>query len=171
MNILLTLIITQVNLYFLKNSPDLLVRIKPEIPAQQVIIFYSFAGTKWDSIIARSYNSHFDAVIPMSDTTQVAGFYFLADGNLNNNKGMLYLFEIKKSPRSILPLSFEYLEIMLRQARKKIIARTHIDEGIALVDYVEMILNKIPYVKGLESEIKINLLMSEVNELKRLIAK
>jgi|UniRef100_A0A7C6AEX3 hypothetical protein len=168
MNLLLIPLITQLNLYFLKDSPHLLVRIKAENPVQQVILYYSFGDEKWDSVVAQSYKTHFDAVIAAPDTINVIGFYFVGDGKLNNNNGNLYLFEVKKSPRMILPLSIDYLETILKQARKKIISQTHTDEGIALVDYVEKTLKTIPYLKGSELETKINLLMSEVNELKAL---
>ncbi len=168
MNLLVIPLIAQLNLYFLKDSPNLLVRIKPEIPAQQIILYYSFGNEKWDSVIARSYTTHFDAVVAAPDTINAVGFYFLSDGNLNNNKGNLYLFEVKKSPRMILPLSIEYLETMLKQARKKITSQTHMDEGITLVEYVDKILKTIPYLKGSELDLKRHLLMSEVNELRTL---
>ncbi len=166
---LLLLIIGQLSLYFLKNSPDLLVRIKPEIPTQEVILYYNFGNTKWDSTSARSYITYFDAIIPLPETSDVAGFYFLTDGRVNNNKGELFLFEIKKSPRSILPLSLDYLDLMLQQARKKVINRIYIDEAIALIDYVERTLKMVPYLKGSEGELKINLLKNEINELKSLL--
>ncbi len=168
MNLILISLITQINLYFLKDSPNLLIRIKPESPAQQVIIYYNFGSEKWDSVIAQSYVTHFSAVIPAPDTVNTVGFYFLYDGKLNNNNGNLYLFEVRKSPRMILPLSLEYLETMLKQARRKITSQTYIDEGITLVEYVGKTLKTIPHLKGSEMEIKINLLMSEVNELKAL---
>ncbi|MEO0123027.1 MAG: hypothetical protein ABIL69_03375 [candidate division WOR-3 bacterium] len=168
MSLILISFIAQLNLYFLKDSPNLLVRIKLETPAQQIILYYSFGDAKWDSVIAQSYATHFDAVIPAPDTINAVGFYFLYDGKLNNNNGNLYLYEVKKSPRMILPLSIDYLETILKQARKKITSQTHIDEGIALVEYVEKTLKTIPYLKGSELDNKINLLMSEVNELKAL---
>jgi hypothetical protein len=166
MNLILIPLIAHLNLYFLKDSPNLLVRINPDTPAQQIILYYRFGSEKWDSVITQSYTTYFDAVITAADTVNLVGFYFLSDGKLYNNNGALYLFEVKKSPRMILPLSIEYLEIMLKQARKKIISQTYIDEGIALLEYLERTLKTIPFLKGSASEIKIKLLMNEVHELK-----
>jgi len=171
MNLLLISLITQLNLYFLKDSPNLLVRIKVENYVQQIILYYSFGDAKWDSVIAQSYTTHFDAVIAAPDTINAIGFYFLSDGKLNNNNGNLYLFEVKKSPRMILPLSIDYLETMLTQARKKIKSQIHTDEGIALLEYLEKTLKMIPYLKGSELDTRINLLMSEVKELKALVTR
>ncbi len=171
MNLLLIPLIAQINLYFLKDSPNLLVRVKPQVPAQEIILYYSFGNQAWDSTIAQSYTTHFDAIIPLPDTAQVCGFYFLCDRKLNNNNGNLFLFEVKKSPRMILPLSIDYLETILKQARKKIISQTHVDEGITLINYVDEILKKLPFIKGIELETKIKILMSEVNELKGLLGK
>ncbi|MEO0095097.1 MAG: hypothetical protein ABIL46_05950 [candidate division WOR-3 bacterium] len=171
MNLILIALLTQVNLYFLKDSPNLLVRIRPNVATQQVVIYYSFINAKWDSVIAQSYNAYFDAVITTPDTVNVIGLFYKYDGVMDDNKGNLYLFEVKKSPRMILPLSLDYLKTVLKQARKKITSQTHIDEAITLIDYVEKLLIVFPYIKGSELEININLLLSEINELKGIISK
>lgn len=172
MSSLITIILMAgLNLYFLKDSPNLLVRIKPEVSSEQVILYYSFAKEKWDSVNAQSYNAHFDAVVVPPETVSVVGLYFKHDDQIDNNNGALYLFEVKKLPKMIIPLTLSYLETVLKQARKKIISQTHIDEGITIIDYVDKVLKVLPYIKGSEHEIKINLIQSEVNELKALVAK
>lgn len=170
MNGLITIILlAQLNLFFLKDSPDLLVRISPEDNPNNLVVYYSFGKTKWDSIEAHFLGNHFDAVINPPETVRVAGFYYKYNGTINDNKGGLYLFEVKQSPRMILPFSFNYLETVLKQARKKVMGKTHIDEVITIIDYVDKTLNTIPYKNGSEQELKINILLNEVKELKELM--
>jgi hypothetical protein len=167
--ILTIAVIGQLNLFFLKNSENLLVRIKPEAGVQQVILYYSFMSSNWDSVNAQAFNTYFDAVITPPETINTIGLYFKQDNRVNDNNGALYIFEVKKSPRMIMPLSLNYLETIVKQARKKIINHIHIDEAITLIDYAEKILKSFPFIKGTDQEIKVNILLSEVNELKRML--
>ncbi|MGQ9533957.1 MAG: hypothetical protein ACUVTF_01825 [bacterium] len=172
MNGLITIILlAQLNLFFLKDSPNLLVRISREDITNNLVVYYSFERTKWDSIEAHFLGTHFDAVITPPETVSVAGFYYKYNGTIDDNKGELYLFEVKKSPRMILPLSLNYLDTILKQARKKAMSKTHIDEAITIIDYVNKTLNIIPYKNGSEQELKINILLNEVNELKELVVR
>jgi len=170
-SLLIIALMANLNLYFLKDSPNLLVRIVPEENTDRLTLYYSFAGEKWDSMEVQSYTTHFDAVIAPPETISIVGFYFKYNDRIDDNKGALYLYEVKKSPRMILPFSLNYLETVLKQARKKIINQNYIDEAITIIDYVEKTLNTIPYKKDSEQEIKIGALLSEVNELKALVAK
>lgn len=171
MGLITIIMVANLKLYFLKDSSDLLVRISPEKSANSLILYYSFGGTKWDSIEAHFVGTHFDAVITPPETISVAGFYYKYNGNIDDNKGELYLFEVNKSPRMILPLSFNYLATVLKQARKKAMSKTHIDEAITIINYVEKTLNIIPYKNGSEQELKINILLNEVIELKELVVR
>jgi hypothetical protein len=171
MNIFLISLVASLNLYFLKDSPNLLVRLVPEENPEQLTLYYSFATGKWDSMDTRFYTTHFDAVIAPPESANIIGFYFKYNERIDDNQGMLYLYEIKRSPRMILPFSLDYLETVIRQARKKISSQTHIDEAITIIDYAEKILKDLPYKKGSEQEIKINLLSSEINELRTLVGK
>ncbi len=170
-SIILFVIVANLNLYFLKDSPNLLVKVTPPEPTGRLIIYYSFANEKWDSVEAQSYTTYFGAVIVPPETINIIGCYYSHNNQINDNQGALFLYEVKQSPRMLLPLSLSYLEIVLKQARKKIMGMTHIDEAITLIDYVEKILQKMPYRKGSELEMKITLMLSEVNELKTLIPK
>lgn len=165
------MLVANLNLYFLKDSPNLLVRILPKERVNSLTLYYSFNGEKWDSTEAHFFTTHFDAVIVPPETISIVGFYYKYDGKIDDNSGELYLFEVKKSPRMIMPFSLNYLETVLKQARKKIISRTHIDEAITIIDYAEKTLNTIPYKKGTAQELKITVLLSEVAELKAMVAK
>ncbi len=169
--VILIALSANLNLYFLKNSPNLLVRVVPTQNVNQLVLYYSFSTEKWDSVDAQSYSTHFDAIIVPPETTTIVGFYFKYDNQIDDNKGLLYLYEIKRSPRMILPFSLDYLETILKQARKKILNQTHIDEAMTLIDYAEKTLKVLPYKKGGEQELKFNLLLNEVNELKVLVGK
>ncbi len=170
-SIIFIIVFANLNLYFLKDSPNFLVRVTPPATANRVVIHYSFSGEKWDSVEAKSYTTHFDAVIVPPETISVFGCYYSYDAQTDDNNGALFLYEVKQSPRMLLPLSLDYLATILNQVRKKIINQTHVDEAITLIDYVEKVLVKIPYKKGSEQEVKINVMLSEVNELKALIIK
>lgn len=169
MNLLIILtIISGVNLYFLKNSSDLMVRYTSKESVNQITIYYSFSGNEWNSITLEPTGNFFDGVIAPPEGIEIVGIYAgYPDGRVDDNKGMLYLFEIKSSPRMLLPFKITDLEVMLRQARKKIISGKHIDEAITLLNYVERMIEVMPYVKGTELEIKKNILNSELEELKR----
>ncbi|MEO0184442.1 MAG: hypothetical protein ABIL22_06995 [candidate division WOR-3 bacterium] len=169
--VILFALMANLNLYFLKDSPNLLVRVVPAQGTKRLLLYYSFSAEKWDSVEAQSYTTHFDAVITPPETTTIVGFYFKYDNQIDDNKGLFYLFEVKRSPRMILPFSLDYVETVLKQARKKILSQTHIDEAITLIDYAEKTLTALPYKKGGEQEIKFSLLLSEVNELKVLVGK
>jgi hypothetical protein len=156
------------DLYFLKDSSDFLVRIIPETETEQINLYYSFSGSHWDSVSVKKRGQFFDAVITPPVYFDIVGFYAVNDsGNIDDNNGGLYLYEIKMSPRMIMPISLADLETMLNQARQKIIADTDIDEAIQLLDYVGNTLVFIPFIKDTPSELKRNSLYIEVNNLRK----
>lgn len=171
MGLITIIMVANLKLYFLKDSPHLLVRISPEKSANSLTLYYSFGGTKWDSTDAHFVTTHFDAVIVPPETISIVGFYYKYNGQIDDNNGAFYIFEVKKSPRMIMPLSLNYLETILKQARKKIISRMYLDEAITIIDYVEKTLNNITYKKGSEQELKINVLLSEAAELREMVAR
>uniref|UniRef100_A0A7C4TAL5 Uncharacterized protein n=1 Tax=candidate division WOR-3 bacterium TaxID=2052148 RepID=A0A7C4TAL5_UNCW3 len=165
---LIMLIIAGLNLYFLRESADLLVKYLPEKEVAQVIVYYSFSDAHWDSVIAQVKGDCWEAVITSPETLNLVGIYIkYPDGIIDDNKGMLYCYEVKRSPRMILPLSISDLEAVLKQARKKIAQKKHLDEAITLLEYVDRMLEKIPYRVGTELEIKRNVMSGEVEELKK----
>ncbi|HEX7321285.1 MAG TPA: hypothetical protein VF399_13125 [bacterium] len=175
MNILLAVsLFTSVNLYFLKNSQDLLVRVIPPEGVYEIVLYYSFSGDDWHSRTVQSYEGmNFDAAITPPESLSMIGVYYTYDVNsvinTDDNKGMLYLYEVKKSPRMLMPFSMDIVEPMLKQARKKIDAQKHVDEAIALLDYVDAILRVLPFRKGSDLEIKKPILEAEANELRQSI--
>lgn len=167
MNLILSVILTSgVNLFFLKDSPDLLARIVPPVPSASVILNYSFAGDNWRACTLQSTTGVFDAVIAPPESIGIIGMYYSFDAGNDDNKGMLFIYEVKKSPRMMMPFTVDDLSRVTAQARKKITGRQHVDEAEALLDYAEKMLKMLPYRKGSDLELKKQLLESEVNELR-----
>lgn len=165
------ILLANLNLFFLKDSPNLLVKISAQENVNNLTLYYSFNRTDWDSIDVQFFTTHFAAVIVPPETISIVGLYYKSNGKIDDNNGALYLFEVKNNPRMILPFSLDYIETILKQARKKIISNTYIDEAITIIDYAEKIISILPYKKGSEQEMKINILLNEINELKVLVAK
>jgi len=59
--------------------------------------------------------------------------------------------------------------VVIAQADKKISTKTHVDEAIMLLDYVQGILNVLPYVPDSPGETRKNMLQEEVSRLKALV--
>ncbi len=173
MNLLLALtIFAGVDLYFLKDSPDLLVRVIPEVETEQLTLYYSFSGTDWDSMLADRKGRFFEAVLRSPDTLNVIGIYCIYDnGDIDDNDGALYLYELKIFPRMLMPFSLADLEIMIGQARNKIVSNIHIDEAITLLDYADAMLTVVPVIKNSPNELKRNMLRIEVNKLRNQIVR
>jgi hypothetical protein len=171
MNLLMAIVLfSGLDLYFLKDSPDLLVRVFPEMQTEQITIYYSFSGANWHSIQARKVGKFFDAVMSPVEGLDIVGFYAVYDNDkIDNNDGKLYLYEIKKSPRMIMPISFSDLEVILSQAKRKIDSNEHIDEAIQLLEYVGNTLIFVPIIKDGPSELRKNALQAEVENLKKQI--
>jgi hypothetical protein len=169
--ILLMILVSGVDLFFVENSPDLLVKVSPSIETQQVAICYSFRSTTWDTIIANHDQNRFSAVIHSPDSLKVIGIYCIYDNNaIDDNNGELYLYEVSTSPRFLLRISLDNLGTMLSQAKKKVLSKTHIDEAMLLLEYVQSILNVVPYVPGSAQEMQKNTLQSELNTINQLLA-
>lgn len=177
MNILLAVsLFTSVNMYFLKNSQDLLVRVIPPQGVSEIVLYYSFSGEDWHSrTVYSNEGMNFDAAITPPESLSMIGVYYTyaydASGAIttDDNKGMLYLYEVMKSPRMLMPFSLDVIEHSLKQARKKIGAQKHVDEAIALLDYVDRILLVLPVKKGSNLEIKKPILQAESSELRLLV--
>jgi hypothetical protein len=70
-----------------------------------------------------------------------------------------------------MPFSIDDLETMIAQARKKIVSRVHVDEGITLLDYIERMLKVIPVIEGSSNQVKRDILSVDVKELRDQVAK
>jgi len=173
MNLILAIIIfTGLDLYFLKDSPDLLVRVVPEDQVEQLTLYYSFSGSDWDSMVIKKEGRFFDTGLVSPETLRVVGLYCIYDnGKVDDNDGALYLYEVKKFPRMLMPFSIADLEIMLKQARKKIVSGTHIDEAITLLDYIDEMLGVLPVIENSPQETQRNILQLEVNSLREQIGR
>jgi hypothetical protein len=154
------------DLYFLKSSPDLLVRIVPEIQSEHVTLYYSFAGTEWDSVGLEPRGRFLDVTLQTPVNMSVVGLYArYGDGTVDDDNGAPYLYEVKNNPRMLMPFSLVDLEVMTEQARKKIISGVHIDEAITVLAYVQEMLGVVPVIKGSPAELQRNLLQIEVDKL------
>ncbi len=169
MNLLLAIALCSgLDLYFVKDSPNLIVRIVPEVTANQITLLYSYKAADWDTMSLLVNDRFIDAVLAPPESLKVIGLYYLYDnGTRDDNKGKLYLYEIKRSPRFLMPFSVADLETMLASAKKKILSGTHADEGMVLVDYILEVAPLVPYLPGTEQETKITILQSEAAELKK----
>jgi len=167
MNVLLTIaVFSGMNLFFLKGSPNLLVRITPVTPTQEVTLFYSFRGSDWDTMYFVDIGQTVDAVITTPESLRVVGLYAVYGNTVDDNKKNLYLYEVKRSPKMLMPFSLIDLEAMLKQARKKIVSGVHVDEGVALLDYILEIAPFVPYIKDSEMEATKQRIQGEAAELK-----
>jgi hypothetical protein len=157
---------TGMNLFFVKDSPNLLARILPETPTQQITLYYSFHGADWDTMDLNDFGVSADAVIVPPESLRVVGLYAVYGNTVDDNKKNLYLYEVKRSPKMLMPFTLADLQAMLKQARKKITSGIHADEGVALLDYILEIAPLIPYIKGTALEADRLMLQNEAAELK-----
>ncbi len=173
MNLLLAIaIFCGVDVYFLKDSPDLLVRFIPEHQIEQLTLHYSFEGSLWGSKVVRKEGQFFDAVIRTPLDARIVGIYAVyVDGTVDDDEGQPYLYELSIYPRMLMPFFLSDLEVVVAQARKKIATNTHVDEAIALLDYVDGILRVLPVIADSQGESKKNILRVEVKRLKAQIGR
>jgi hypothetical protein len=168
MNTIVTLVLfMSMDLFFLKDSPDLLVRLEPNNQSQQATVFYSYHNTAWDTVVVQRDNHSYHAILKAPDSLEVVGLYVVYDnGDFDNNNEALYLYEVRKSPKMLMPISLTQIELMIKSARKKILAGIHVSEAITLLDYVDHMLKIMPVVKDSESEIKREVLRVDVRSLR-----
>jgi hypothetical protein len=173
MNLLLSIIILcGVDVYFLKDSPDLLIRVIPERQIEQLTLHYSFSGTLWGSMIVEQQGAFFDAVIKTPLDARIVGVYAVYDdGTVDNKDGQPYMYELSIYPRMLMPFSVMDLEVVIAQARSKIVTNTHVDEAIALLEYVDGILKDLPVIPDSPGEAKKDVLQVEMDELKSRVGK
>lgn len=175
MNMILIFALTaSVNLCFVKDSPDLLVKIASERQDQYLTLYYSYSKTDWDSVVVKRNGSLFQTRLKSPDVQllKVIGIYFVyADGAKDDNNGALYLYEISIFPRLLMPFSLKDFGIMVEQARKKIVSKTHVSEAIRLLDYMGNLLPVVPYIKGTQSDFDRERLLVEVEDLNNKIGR
>lgn len=173
MNILLALFIfSGLDVYFLKGTTNLLVRIVPEEQIEQLTLYYSFSAPNWDSMVIKREGRFFDAGIATPEMMRVIGLYCIYDnGTVDNKDGAPYLYEVKKSPQMIMPFAMGDLEVILKQARKKITSNIHVDEAITLLDYVDEMLRVVPVIENSPGETQRNMLQMEVMSLREQLIK
>jgi hypothetical protein len=164
--ILVITLFTGLDLYFLENSYDLLVRVLPEMQSDSLVLYYSFAGTEWDSVVVQRQGRFFDATLSTPANVRVAGFYAVYDNDVvDADNGEPYLYEVRLSPKMLMPFSMVDLEIMLGQAKKKVTLGQHISEAITVLAYVNEMLAVVPVKEASPAEVKRNFLQTEVNRL------
>ena len=107
----------------------------------------------------------------VSILTLIALYFTYTNGETDDNNGELYLYELSIYPRILMPFSLKDFEVVIKQARKKIVSHTHVSEAIRLLDYVGDILQVVPYIKDTQSESERNRLFVEVEDLKSKISR
>jgi hypothetical protein len=168
MNLFLALMFfCSLDAFFLKDSPDLLVRVVPEHNIAGLTLHYSFSGTLWGSKTVGREGAFFDAILKTPLDARIVGIYAVYDdGTVDDRGGQPYLYELSIYPRMLMPFSINDLEVVIAQARRKIVANVHVDEAIALLEYADGILRDLPVVQSSAGETKKAMLQKEVNELK-----
>jgi hypothetical protein len=168
--LMLMLLCTRLELFFLKDSPDLMVRIMPDAASERIQLCYSFKSTAWDTMNLSANNNIFEARISTPDDVKLLGAYFIyPDGVIDDNNGGLYLYEISIFPRMILPFSLAQLEKMVDQAKNKVAKRRHLDEAVMLLDYVDAVIEQLPYVENTMIELNKNIIKSNIEDLRRIL--
>jgi len=173
MNLVLALVMfCGLDVYFLKDSPDLLIRIVPENEVGQLTLYYGFSDTLWGSQVVQKQGRFFDATIKTPLDARIVGLYVVyEDGKLDDKDGQPYMYELSIYPRMLMPFSVADLEVVIAQAEKKIVSKTHVDEAIMLLDYVGGILGVLPVVPESPGEARKNTLQAEVDRLKVLVGR
>ncbi len=169
MNLLCILaLLGSVNLVFMKDSPDVMVRVTPEINVEEITIHYSFSGNQWGTTTVQKTDGTFDAALKTPDDVKVVGIYVVYGSNYrDDNDGNLYLYEVSIFPRFLMPISLHDLEVMLEQARKKISSGVHVSEAIRLLDYLDVMLPVLPYIENTPAAAKRETLLQDVAVLKQ----
>jgi hypothetical protein len=123
-------------------------------------------------MVVQKQGQFFDAKIRTPLDARIVGLYVVCDdGTVDDKDGNLHLYELSIYPRMLMPFSVGDLEVVIAQADKKISSKTHVDEAIMLLDYVQGILNVLPYVPDSPGETRRNMLQEEVNRLKVLVGR
>ena len=168
MNFLLTMVIVLgLDVYFLKDSPDLLVRVVPEHQIERLTLHYSFSNELWGSMAIDREGAFFDAVIKTPLDARIVALYAVYDnGVIDDKNGQPYMYELSIYPRMLMPFSIEDLEVIISQARRKIATSTHVDEAIALLEYVDGLIKHLPVVPDSPGQAKKAIIQTEVDKLK-----
>ena len=173
MNVLMAIVMfCGLDVYFLKDSPDLLVRMIPEHQVEQVTLKYSFSGDIWGSVVVQKQGRFFDATIRTPLDARIVGLYMVYDdGAVDDKEGQLYLYELSIYPRMLMPFTVADLEVVIAQADKKISSKIHVDEAIMLLDYAGGILGVLPVVPDSPGATRKSTLQAEVDRLKMLVGR
>ncbi len=168
--IMLLLLCTRVDLFFMKDSPDLIMRIAPSTRCETIQLIYSFKGNQWDTLNLTADNNIFETRIKTPDEIKLLGAYFIyPDGVIDDNKGAFYMYEVSTFPRMILPFSLSQLEVMVEQAQNKIVKQVHVDEGVMLLNYADELLEELPYIENTTYELNKNKIKSDIQGIRQIL--
>lgn len=173
MNLLMAgLVFCGLDVYFVKDSPDLLVRIIPRQQVEQVTLKYSFSGEVWGSTAVERMGQFFEATLQTPPDARIVGLFAIYDdGTVDDKDGQPFLYEVSTSPRMLMPFSIADLEVVIGQADSKITRRTHVDEAIMLLDYAAGILNVLPVVPDSPAAARKATLQAEVARLRQAVGR
>jgi hypothetical protein len=135
------------SLFFFKGKNELIVKYVPLLPQSQYTVVAARSNSPWEEAAMRRSANWFYHSVPFDSTIRAVACYFQSGATVDDNFGMLYLYEVKLRPRMILPISLKQLDLMLKTADGKLASKaTKHDYGEAMmaIGYVTEILNAIP---------------------------
>jgi hypothetical protein len=148
MNMLVSLaILAGPSLFFFKGKGEVIVKYVPTIAASQYTVVVAKNDSPWEEASMRRSANWFYHLVAYDSTIRALACYFRSGTIVDDNFGMLYLYEIKTNPRMIMPLSIKQLDVMLKTADAKLLSRAtkhDVSEAMTLITYVSELLNLIP---------------------------
>lgn len=148
MNFIMAAIIFAVpSLFFLKGKNEVIVKYEPGQQANQYTIAYAKNSRPWEEALMKRAGNWFYHTVPYDSATKAIAIYFKSGTILDDNTGMLYLYEVKLSPRMLFPVSLKQLDRMLKVADTKLasqLTRHDVSEAMTSIDYVIEVLNLMP---------------------------
>ena len=148
MNLLLTIaLVAGPSIFFFKGRSEVIVKYVPAVAAGQYTVVVAKNDSPWEEVSLKRSANWFYHVVAYDSTIRALACYFRSGTIVDDNFGMLYLYEIKTNPRMIMPLSVKQLDIMLKTADAKLQARAtahDVSEAMTLIAYVSELLNSIP---------------------------
>lgn len=164
--LLILLLITRIDLFFMKDTTNVLLWVTPDDQQNAYVVCYNCNGTRWDSVTADAGSSSSLTIVPPADAVVIGAYIRYAQGTTEPPDGEPRLYEVKRHPRMLMPLSLGDLEKILTQARAKVARGKHVDEAVILLDYLLGIVPRIPTIPGSTHAARLLILEQGIAELR-----
>jgi len=145
--LLAVVILAGPSLFFFKGKNELVIKYVPGVAAGQYTVVVAKNDSPWEETSMKRSGSWLYHLVGYDSTIRSVACYFRSGTMVDDNFGMLYLYEVKTTPRMILPVSTKRLDVMLKTADAKLqrrATRHDASEAITSINYVSEILNSIP---------------------------